>query len=142
MNSVLIVDDSDIDLEVIKAQVEKAGYKTILISDPVNTLNIAISTQPDVILLDISMRKMTGFDVCRQLKSNTSTLSIPVIFISSNKERDNIEQAMRLGGVDFIPKPINPSKLKESIYIHDIMSKINNQIADMKNKLKDLKAGT
>ena len=83
--------------------------------DGVSGLKKASSANPDLILLDIMMPEMSGFDVCRKLKEDSKTSSIPVIIVSVRAAEDSIKKGKELGAKEYIPKPFDPFKLIEIV---------------------------
>jgi DNA-binding response OmpR family regulator len=111
--TVLIADD-DIDLMLlIKMQLQKAGFVVQLSLNGNGIARMATENHPDIILLDITMDGISGGDICKKLKSNEATSSIPVIMFSAN---ENIEQVVRnCGANDFVRKPFSFQLIKEKI---------------------------
>ena len=140
--TVLIVDDTETNIDIL---LELLGdkYDVMVSLDGKNALEIAQKDDIDLILLDIMMPEMDGYEVCKRLKENKSTSAIPVVFITAKIDEDSIEKAYEIGGVDYISKPFKPRellarvktqlKLKELIdhldYIasHDSMTGIYNR---------------
>lgn len=111
---ILAVDDTPENIDTVKSilvpdYVVKAAIKGEV------ALKIADRTPPDLILLDIMMPGMDGYEVCRQLKSSNSTVHIPVIFLSGEQDSSSRAKGIELGAADFVTKPIDPEILKASI---------------------------
>ena len=116
---ILVVDDVPPNLDFLSTVLTQQGYKVrSAISGPV-ALKIAKAAQPDLILLDIKMPGMDGYEVCRLLKANPLTQEIPVIFLSALDQIDDKVKAFGLGGVDYIPKPFQAEEL---------LARVNNQL--------------
>lgn len=114
----LIIDDSSENLQVLNALL-KDDYRLKLAKTGAKGLEIAqLTPQPDLILLDVMMPEMDGFEVCEQLKSNHATTSIPVIFLTALNEVADETTGFRKGGSDFITKPFNPDVVKARIRTH------------------------
>ena len=114
---ILAVDDTPENPDTVKAilvpeYVVKAAINGMI------ALKIAASIPPDMILLDIMMPGMDGYEVCRQLKSNSNTMHIPVIFLSGEQDTSSKAKGLELGAVDFIGKPIDAVALKTSVREH------------------------
>jgi putative two-component system response regulator len=111
---ILIVDDQpsniDILLETIGDETEAA-----VALDGEEALEILEEEKPNLILLDIMMPGMNGFEVCRKIKENPGLSSIPVVFLSGNNSEEDIRTGMSLGAAGFLGKPINPVKVQEII---------------------------
>jgi putative two-component system response regulator len=106
---ILVVDDTPQNLSLMCELLEQ-DYTLKLATSGARALKIATaSTPPDLILLDIMMPEMDGYEVCRQLKADPATADIPVIFVTALAEIENEEQGFALGAVDYITKPVSPS---------------------------------
>jgi len=114
---ILIVDDEIINLQLLEGLLEDS-YSIIMALDGENALQKAVENNPDIILLDIMMPKMDGFEVCRWLKGNALTKSIPVIFVSARDTAEDKELSFHLGAVDYICKPILPDEIQKRIALH------------------------
>jgi len=112
--TLLIVDDEPQNLHIL-IQVLKSDYQIKLAKTGSKALVIAQTSAPDLILLDVNMPEMDGFDVCQQLKSNPDTRSIPVIFLSASDTETDREKGLSLGAHDFMIKSVVPATLKTSI---------------------------
>ncbi|MDR3446391.1 two-component system response regulator [Dyella sp.] len=105
--TILVVDDAA-DNRLILSELLKPIYRVLEASDGEMALLIASNEQPDLILLDVVMPGLSGFDVCRQLKTNGKTRDIPVIFLTSLNATEDETRGLVLGAVDYITKPVNP----------------------------------
>ncbi len=115
MAKVLIVDDSPAHILSLKKMVEGWGHETLTAQSGEQALQIARQEQPDVILMDVVMPGMNGFQVTRKLSSDQTTHSIPVIFVSiKNSEADRV-WGMRQGATAYVTKPVNPEDLLAAI---------------------------
>lgn len=108
VGDILIVDDTPDNLRLLSNLLTAEGYKVRKVTDAQWALQAALLSPPDLILLDIIMPGMNGYDVCRLLKASESTRPIPVIFLSVNDDALDKVQAFRAGGVDYITKPFEP----------------------------------
>ncbi|MCB5160694.1 HD domain-containing phosphohydrolase [Marinomonas algarum] len=115
--SVLIVDDTPENIDVLKGILGKE-YQIRAATNGLTALKIAESKQPDIILLDIMMPEMDGYEVCRRLKANPNTVKIPVIFVTAMAEAEDEEFGLNLGVVDYITKPINASITRARVKNH------------------------
>lgn len=114
---ILAVDDTPENLDMVKNILVPEFIVKAAINGMV-ALKIAGRKPPDLILLDIMMPGMDGFEVCRQLKNDESTAHIPVIFLSGEQDSSSKAKGIELGAADFITKPIDPQILKASIREH------------------------
>lgn len=117
--SILIVDDTPHNLELLSDLLTVRGYDVMTASDPRVGLDMAATDAPDLVLLDIMMPHMDGFQFCERLKENPATAHIPVIFISALHDTNNIVRGFDVGGVDYITKPFQQK---------EVLARVNNQM--------------
>lgn len=117
MKTVLIVDDTKTNIDVL-VQVLKGDYKIGVSLNGKDAIQFARTHHPDLILLDIVMPQMDGFQVCRKLKSDPETRDIPVIFISAVDKPDHEKKWVKCGGADYITKPFKSRDIKKKINAH------------------------
>ena len=115
MTTVLIVDDSPVQIFSLKKLIENWGHETLTAENGDQALQIARKEQPDVILMDIVMPGMSGFQATRNLSKDKTTHNIPVIFVSGKDEETDRIWGMRQGATAFITKPVDPEKLMTAI---------------------------
>jgi diguanylate cyclase (GGDEF)-like protein/PAS domain S-box-containing protein len=115
---VLVVDDYPLNLKLLCASLSRAKYEVLVAQTGESALEIAVSQQPDLILLDIRMPEMDGYEVCRRLKASPVTRDIPVIFMTALSETDNKVKGLQLGAADYITKPIHPEEAISRIKTH------------------------
>ena len=108
---ILVVDDDQQNLELVQAYLEDVECETLAARDGIEALESVARTKPDLILLDVMMPKMSGFEVCRRLKNNPTTSDIPVIMVTALNEFGDIERGIDSGTDDFVSKPINKLEL-------------------------------
>jgi len=117
-NTVLVVDDSPENIDLL-GNVLKRDYEIKVALHGAKALKIAGSENPpDIILLDIMMPDMDGYEVCRRLKSDTKTQDIPVIFVTSMSEVEDETKGLEVGAIDYITKPISPAIVKARVKSH------------------------
>ena len=117
--NILIVDDTPENLQVLSATLSDRGYKVRGAIKGTIALRAARSSAPDLILLDIKMPDMTGYEVCEQLKADPLTIEIPVIFISALDEAIDKVKAFQVGGVDYITKPFQ---------VEEVLARVEHQL--------------
>jgi CheY-like chemotaxis protein len=117
MKTVLIVDDSKINIDVLVG-ILKTDYKIGVSLNGNDALEFAKKHRPDLILLDIIMPRMDGFEVCRKLKSDPGTREIPVVFISGMDQPGQKQTCLNCGGADYITKPFESREIKTKIHTH------------------------
>lgn len=111
---VLAVDDTPENLDVVKGLLSSRFVVKAAVNGMM-ALKIAEKKPPDLILLDIRMPQMDGFEVCRRLKANDTTASIPVIFLTGESDAAIVTDALEVGAADFVTKPIDPGILLSKI---------------------------
>ena len=109
--AILIVDDAPANLEVLRKLMTEQGYQTYVAPSGERALAIAQRAQPDLILLDVMMPDMDGFETCRRLKQHPLTQRIPVIFMSARTETDDVVAGFDIGAVDYIGKPLRMAEV-------------------------------
>lgn len=112
---ILIIDDTTEILQLFSEILRSEGYGVRPASSGKLALKSIELKQPDLILLDIKMPDMNGFEVCRQLKADKNYCSIPVVFISGVIEEQDVNKGIEVGGIDFLTKPCMPEDLLEKI---------------------------
>jgi diguanylate cyclase (GGDEF)-like protein len=108
---VLVIDDSQQMHPLIRVRLRGLGIEIVSAYDGVSGLKMAMSEQPDLILLDINMPGMTGFEVCGKLKESAQTHDVPVVFLTGVDESVNKVRGFDLGAVDYVTKPFDPAEL-------------------------------
>jgi len=115
---VLSIDDVPANLDVLRQALETAGYEALVASDGYQGLEIAADAGPDLILLDVVMPGLDGFEVCRRLKADPGTREIPVIFLSARGETADIVEGLAAGGVDYVAKPFHLDEVLARVRTH------------------------
>lgn len=115
--SILIVDDTEINLDMLLA-ILSDDYTVRVATDGASALRSVKKTPPDIILLDVIMPGMNGFEICRDLKADAGTQNIPVIFVTSLSQEMDEAHGLNLGAVDYITKPFNPAIVRARIQSH------------------------
>lgn len=115
--TVLVIDDIPENLTLMY-QLLKDDYKVKGANSGERGLMLAETANPDLILLDIMMPEIDGYQVCEKLKSNPTTSDIPIIFLTAKAERVDEQKGLKLGAVDYITKPINPEIVKARVSTH------------------------
>jgi two-component system alkaline phosphatase synthesis response regulator PhoP len=108
---VLIADDNEANVELLEAYLAPLGLDTAIAIDGQDTLDKVASFQPDLILLDIMMPKLSGFEVCQRLKSDPTTSGTMILMVTALNELGDIERAVEAGTDDFLSKPVNKVEL-------------------------------
>ncbi len=108
---ILVVDDNQQNRELLQAYLEDVDCRAVPASDGHEALEILAKDPPDLILLDVMMPKMSGFEVCRRIKNDPKTSDIPVIMVTALNEFGDIERGIDSGTDDFLSKPVNKLEL-------------------------------
>jgi CheY-like chemotaxis protein len=108
---VLVVDDNQENLELLQAYLEDIDCEAVSARDGLEALDIISDNPPDLILLDVMMPKMSGFEVCKRLKNDPKNSDIPIIMVTALNEFGDIERGIDSGTDDFISKPVNKLEL-------------------------------
>lgn len=114
-SKILVADDNVQNCELIDAYLSEEGYELSLAYDGQQTIKRVEELQPDLVLLDIMMPKLSGYEVCQWIKSNPRTKDIPVLMVTALNEQGDIEKAVRAGCDDFLTKPVNSLELKTRV---------------------------
>lgn len=134
--SVLIVDDTEPNVRLLAHVVKKEGYEVMAAFSGSDALSLIEKRKPDIILLDVMMPEMNGFEVCEYLKDHEEYKDIPVIFLSALSETDSKVQGFNVGGVDYITKPFQREEVLARIDLHVKLRKLQ---AELSNKVEQLK---
>lgn len=135
---VLIVDDNKVNVELIKAQLKPFNYVIQVAYDGEEALEKINSNPPDIVLLDLMMPKISGYEVCRWVKQNKATQFIPVIIITALQELDDKIKAIELGAEDFLVKPFNKLELCTRIKSLLHMKSLHDDLESSENVLFSL----
>ena len=107
MPRILIADDNPQNAELLEAHLDGTGYETRIAANGEETLTAARDWKPDVLLLDVMMPKMSGFEVCKRLRADPDTKGIGVLMVSALDQVSDIERAVEVGTEDFLTYPLN-----------------------------------
>lgn len=135
--TVLLVDDTPVNLALL-SDILKKDYRIKVANNGFKALELA-ATPPDLILLDVMMPEMDGFEVCRRLKENPVTRDVPVIFLTAKTEVSDEEQGFSLGAVDFIHKPIVPVIVLARVHTHIALRHARRELEEKNLILNDEK---
>ncbi len=115
--NILVVDDEPQITEIIDAFLSNAGHNVTVSNKASEALKLAREIKPDVILLDIMMPEMDGYDICNSLKQDKSTSKIPIVFLTGKDRNDDMGKSFKVGGDMFIKKPFSCERLLEIVNI-------------------------
>ncbi|MHC4728062.1 MAG: response regulator [Planctomycetota bacterium] len=130
---ILVVDDNQQNLELLQVYLEDVDCRSIPANDGPQALEIIAKEPPDLILLDVMMPKMSGFEVCRRIKNDPKTCDIPVIMVTALNEFGDIERALDSGTDDFLSKPVNRlellTRIKTMLKLKHLSDKLERTLA-------------
>lgn len=132
---VLVVDDQPLNIALIQQSLS-GSYQVLTVTNGSAALELCAHTRPDLILLDVVMPGMSGYDVCKCLKEDALTAHIPVIFITSNHGPSEEAHGLSLGAVDFIAKPVNPAVLKARVHTHIALKRQSDRLRENEARIR------
>ena len=133
---ILIVDDNPDNLKVLYTYLTSAGFEVLVAEDGVAGIEVVKQSQPELILLDVMMPGMDGFEVCRNLKANASTSNIPVIFLTALSETVNKLTGFQVGGVDYITQPIEYEEVAVRVRTHLVLTRTRQKLQEQNQQLQ------
>lgn len=140
-SNVLVVDDNPQNVELIQAYLETLDCTTQVAVDGIDALEKVAAHKPDLILLDIMMPRMSGFEACRRLKADPATRDIPIIMVTALNELGDIERGVESGTDDFLTKPINKLELLTRVKSLLRVRHLQNQLERTLAYLGDMESG-
>ena len=132
----LIVDDNPVNLSVVVEHLEESGYEVLVALDGQEALKRAAYSRPDLILLDVMMPGIDGFETCRRLKQQMATAEIPVIFMTALDDIADKVAAFQAGGVDYVSKPFQPEELLARVRTHLTLRRAQLSLAAQNERLQ------
>lgn len=114
---IMVVDDEPEITEIVATFLTESGYQVVIENDPTKAIDQIRANKPDVVLLDIMMPGMDGYDVCRELKKDAKLAHTPVIFLTGKDRTDDMGRSFKVGGDMFIKKPFSCERLLEIVNI-------------------------
>ncbi len=135
---ILIVDDNTQNLSILGNILMAGNYSVQIAQNGKQCINLAHKKQPDLILLDINMPEMSGFEVCEYLKNNTQTAAIPIIFLTAYTETDSVVKGFSLGAVDYVTKPFREKELLSRVKTHLELKRAHEKLKEQNDILEAL----
>ena len=137
---ILIVDDTPENISLLTEMLQMQGYQILAANDGQRSIKIATHMLPDLILLDIMMPDMNGYETCQILKSQEQTRNIPVVFISAKSEIEDVLMGFSVGGADYINKPFHEeevyARIKSLISVQQLNKQLSHSEAELKTVLQ------
>ncbi len=112
---VLLADDEEDIKAVVQLFLESKGYEVITAFDGLSAIDMAQAEKPDLILLDVMMPVVNGYEVCTRLKADEATRDIPIVMLSAMAQSESVDKGLSAGAVDYIVKPFDPARLEEVV---------------------------
>ncbi len=137
-STILIVDDNPTNLNVLFDILEQAGFETLFARDGQTAIDRATETDPDLILLDIMMPGLNGFETCELLKKSKCTASIPIIFMTALSETSNVVKGLKSGAVDYVTKPFQNEEILTRIRTHLTIATLTKSLEEKNRELAEL----
>ncbi|MCH5264907.1 MAG: response regulator [Lachnospiraceae bacterium] len=128
---ILIVDDAESHRFILRNIIMEMGYQPVLAESGAQALKVFSRCNPELVLLDVSMPEMDGFEVCRRLKGNSDTRNVPVIFISAFENSEDIARAFEMGGEDYVTKPFIPEVVKARVSVRLKLAEAMKRLSEM-----------
>lgn len=133
---ILIVDDMEANRFALRDIIRDMGGQPILTENGIQALEMVKRVSPQLVILDIAMPEMDGYEVCQKIKEDMATREIPIIFISAFDEPEDIVKGFELGGEDYITKPFIPAIVKARVGMHLKLYEANRSVTEMNRKLQ------
>src|SRR5580692_3828637 len=134
--TIMVVDDNPANLKLLEGMLGQAGYGVRSFSRGRPALASAALNPPDLILLDINMPELSGYEVCERLKSDDKLAPIPVIFLSALSQTEDKVKALRCGGVDYISKPFEFEEMKARVETHLMLCRLQRELQSQNERLE------
>ncbi len=128
-NRILVVDDTPANIQMLAATLKGKGYQISVATNGKQALEVVGRVRPDLILLDVMMPEMDGFETCRHLKESEALKDIPVIFLTARAETSDIVKGFELGAVDYVAKPFNAHELLARVNTHLTVDELRRNLA-------------
>jgi DNA-binding response OmpR family regulator/DNA-binding CsgD family transcriptional regulator len=135
-STVLAVDDTPANLGVVFQILRDAAYKVLLAQNGASALSLMTETRPDIVLLDVQLPGMDGFEICRRIKANPDTADIPVLFLTVSDDPAAKVRGFDVGGVDYLTKPIEPAELLARLNTHLTLRNLQRQLREQRQQLE------
>ena len=127
---ILVVDDTPANIQALAGTLKDKGYQISVATNGRQALDVLARVQPDLILLDVMMPEMDGFETCRRIKASEAWRQIPIIFLTAKTEVTDIVQGFELGAVDYVAKPFNGHELLARVSTHLTMDELRRSLAE------------
>ena len=137
---ILVVDDTPSNIQSLAATLKPAGYQVLVATNGQQALDVMAKVRPDLILLDIMMPVMDGFEACAQIKANAEWHDIPIIFLTAKTETADLVKGFELGAVDYVNKPFNAHELMARVHTHLTVDRLRTSVSEKNAALEKAQA--
>ncbi|MEA4877523.1 MAG: response regulator transcription factor [Aminobacterium sp.] len=131
---ILIVDDEKGIQDIVSQALKRRGYETLVASDGDTALDLAFASRPDLIILDLMLPRMDGWEVCRRLKSNKETATIPIIMLTARRGEMDVVEGLELGADDYMKKPFSLAELVARVGVLQRRNQTSQEMRQITNK--------
>lgn len=140
MNSItlLLVDDNPANLAVLYDHLQTQGYRVLVTDNGIDAVEQVNDVRPDLVLLDVRMPGMDGYETCRAIKSNKENANLPIMFLSALSDLDDRLKGFEAGAVDYVTKPLDALEVAARIRTHVTVGQLQQQLADQNEKLEEM----
>lgn len=136
--TVLIVDDNPTNVKIIAITLQLLKYKIVIATNGLDAIEMVKRTRPDLILMDVMMPQMDGYETCKIIKQEKENENIPVIFLTALNDKENIVKGFDVGGVDYISKPFNKEEFISRVQTHLELKMTRDELQETSNYLTEL----
>jgi len=133
-SKILVVDDNPLNLKLLSTIMKNEGFDIIVAKDGIHGIKAAEEEQPSLILLDIMMPGIDGYEVCKKLKANPETQEIPVIFLTAKTDSEGVVKGFEVGAADYVTRPFNRIELLARIRTHLALKKTSDKVIDLERR--------
>ncbi|MCH7962097.1 MAG: response regulator [Planctomycetes bacterium] len=141
VGSIMLVDDNVQNLELLQAYLEELGCPIRTATDGQEALDLVAKDQPDIILLDIMLPRMSGFQICKKIKGSAETRGIPIIMVTALNEVSDVERAVECGADDFLTKPVNRlellTRVRSLLRVRNLQRELDRTLAEMRRIVRE-----
>src|SRR5262245_41246220 len=132
---ILVVDDTPANIQILIGILKEKGYQLSVATNGIEALKVLERIRPDLILLDVMMPEMDGFETCRQIKNSDTLREIPIIFLTSKTDTEDIVKGFEIGAVDYVAKPFNAPELLARINTHLTVDQLRRNLEEKNEEL-------
>lgn len=139
-NRILIADDNEQNVELLEAYLSGLDCEISVAVDGQDTLDKVAELQPDILLLDVMMPKLSGFEVCQKLKADPTTSRIPILMITALNEQGDIERAVDAGTDDFLSKPVNKLEVLKRVELMLRLRNVTDEVERLRRYIEEMES--